>query len=145
MVRVKGGAYGTGMSVHPSGILSCYSYRDPNGATSLETFKGSADFLRQLATSDDMDLTGFIIGAVSDASPLLTPRLKAQIGDSFYFRGMTFQDRCKTRKELLSTSREDLISLANGIEMAMSEGGYCIVGSKEQVEAAGELDEILKL
>lgn len=145
MVRVKGGAYGTGMSVHPSGILSCYSYRDPNGATSLETFKGSADFLRQLATSDDMDLTGFIIGAVSDASPLLTPRLKAQIGDSFYFRGMTFQDRCKTRKELLSTTREDLISLANGIEMAMSEGGYCIVGSKEQVEAAGELDEILKL
>ena len=135
VIRVQGGAYGTGISVHPSGTIACYSYRDPDGTSSLETFKTCGDFLRQ-AASGDFDLTGFIIGAVSDASPLLTPRLKAQIGDGFYFRGLTWEDRCRTRKELLSVTKEDLLELADAIEAALDAGGTCIVSSKEQIEKA---------
>ena len=139
VIRVQGGAYGTGISVHPSGTIACYSYRDPDGTSSLETFKTCGDFLRQ-AASGDFDLTGFIIGAVSDASPLLTPRLKAQIGDGFYFRGLTWEDRCRTRKELLSVTKEDLVELAEAIEAALDAGGTCIVSSKEQIEKAAPGD-----
>lgn len=143
VIRVQGGAYGAGMSVYPSGLIACYSYRDPDGAASLDKFRSCADFLREAAASD-MDLTGFIIGAVSDASPLLTPRLKAQIGDSFYFRGVTWEDRCRTRRELLSVTREDLAALADSIEEALAGGGTCIVSSPEQIEAASP-DSILKI
>ncbi|MBQ9708796.1 MAG: insulinase family protein, partial [Firmicutes bacterium] len=143
VIRVQGGAYGTGMSAHPSGMISCYSYRDPDGAASLETFKECANFLRE-AASEGLDLTGFIIGAVSDASPLLTPRLKGAIGDGFYFRGVTWEDRCKTRQELLSTTADDLIAMADAIEQALAEGGICIVSSQEQIDAA-KPDKVLQI
>ena len=80
------------MSANPSGLLTCYSYRDPSGASSLDTFLETGAFLREIA-SEDFDLTGFIIGAVSEASPLMTPRLKAQVGDVFYFKGTTYEYR----------------------------------------------------
>ncbi|MDO4393058.1 MAG: insulinase family protein [Bacillota bacterium] len=144
VIRVQGGAYGAGMSVHPSGMITCYSYRDPSGASSLQIYLEAAAFLREMA-SDDFDLTGFIIGAVSDASPLMTPRLKAQVGDSFYFRGVTYEQRCQVRRELLSVTREELTVLADSIEDALNLGGFCIVGSEEQLESAGDLDLVMKV
>ena len=143
-IRVQGGAYGAGMSANPSGLLTCYSYRDPSGASSLDTFLETGAFLREIA-SEDFDLTGFIIGAVSEASPLMTPRLKAQVGDAFYFKGTTYEYRCQVRRELLTVTREELIEMADAIEAALASGGFCIVGSEEQLEAAGELDLVLRV
>ncbi|MDD5922415.1 MAG: insulinase family protein, partial [Eubacteriales bacterium] len=74
-IRVQGGAYGTGMQVRPSGLLAAYSYRDPNGADSIHVYQESGAFLKTFLQGFP-DLTGFIIGAVSDQTPLLSPRLK---------------------------------------------------------------------
>ena len=40
-VRVKGGAYGTGMSCSGTGMMQAYSYRDPDVLNSMRAFKGA--------------------------------------------------------------------------------------------------------
>lgn len=39
MIREKGGAYGSGCSISDSGIISLYSYRDPNCDATYENFE----------------------------------------------------------------------------------------------------------
>ncbi len=133
VVRVQGGAYGVGLLARDSGLLCCYSYRDPNGAQSLQKYLTCGDFLRTFAAGAP-DLTGFIIGAVSDASPLLTPRLKGATADSFHWRGLTHERRCALRHALLHSAPGDLVALADRMESTLAAGGVCIIGGANQVE-----------
>lgn len=143
VIRVQGGAYGTGMLVRESGLAACYSYRDPNAAQSLDSYRNAATFLRDFC-KEVSDLTGFIIGAVSDASPLLTPRMKAFVADSFYWRKISWERRTELRRNLLSATTEKLTALADQLEQAIA-GGICVVGSREQIELCKELNEIFAL
>lgn len=144
-IRVKGGAYGTGMRVDRTGLLSCYSYRDPNGAKSLDTYKGSGRFLKDLTLNPSLDLTGFIVGAVSDSSPLMSPRVKGMVSDNLYFSGITYEERCNGHRNLLEMTPSKLAEFEDCITKAMENGGLCIVGSEAQLKAAGELDIIYTL
>ncbi len=142
-IRVQGGAYGAGLIARPSGLACCYSYRDPNAARSLEQYEGSADFLRQLCQAGT-DLTGFIIGAVSDDSPLLTPRMMGSVGDSRYFSVISYDVLKENRKALLSCTAEELMQEADRLEKVLKEGGVCVIGSQVQLENC-QLEEILSL
>ena len=133
VIRVQGGAYGTGLLVRDSGFAGFYSYRDPNGAGSLEKYAGSGDFLRQFAAGDP-DLTGFIIGTVSDATPLMTPRVKGKTADSYYWKGISYEKRCEFWKELLTASAEDLKAFSDRLDRAIAAGGSCVVAGQNQVE-----------
>lgn len=132
-VRVKGGAYGTGLKALSSGIISAYSYRDPNAANSLKTFDNIADYVRSFA-STDKSLVGFIIGAMSSASPLLTPKSRSSACASNYFSNVTYDDRKATREQIVGTTMQDLLELADNIENSFKNGSFCVVGSQKQIE-----------
>lgn len=144
VIRVQGGAYGTGLLVRNSGVTGCYSYRDPSAARSLEKYREAAAFLRSFCAGRP-DLTGFIIGAVSEDSPLLTPRLKGLMADCYYWQGLTWERRCALRRELLSATPEGLAALADTLEETLAGGGICVIGSRQQLEACEGLEEILSL
>ena len=127
---MQGGAYGTGLSVNDSGFVGCYSFRDPDAARSLMSFEKCGGFLRDFVTHTQ-DLTGFIIGAVSDDSPLLTPRMKGMVEDSFYWKKISREERCERRRQLLEASPEVIHALAGPIEQAITTGGSCVVGGKK--------------
>lgn len=139
VIRVQGGAYGAGLVISPSGLAACYSYRDPHGAQSLERYTRCGDFIREQCEAEP-NMTGFIIGAVSDASPLLTPRAKGQTADSFFWRGVTDETRLLRREELLHATAKELLSLAGPLSAAMENGGVCVIGGREQIRACGKMD-----
>lgn len=141
VIRVQGGAYGTGLTASPSGLIACYSYRDPSGAESLKSYTTVGDFLRAFLGSDP-DLTGFIIGAVSDASRLMTPRLKGNASDFMYFSGRTYEGRCEERRRMLNATPEKLLQLVDALESAIAEGGVSIIGGKNQIDACEGLDAV---
>ena len=143
-IRVQGGAYGAGMLARDTGMAACYSYRDPNGAGSLEKYRECGQFLRQFAQQTS-DFTGFIIGAVSNSSPLMTPKTKAQVADRLYFCGTTWEDRCKARTQLLNTSADELCQLADLLEKTLNEGGICLVGGQPQLDKCQQLDTVISL
>ncbi|MDD7719122.1 MAG: insulinase family protein [Eubacteriaceae bacterium] len=140
-VRVQGGAYGTGFTIRQDGITTSHSYRDPSAASSIKAYGQTAGFLEKFASQPDVDISGFIIGAVSDVMPLSTPRLKGMKADAHYWAEITYEYREKLLKEMLATKPADLVSLAASIGKVYDDSGLCVVGSRQQLEEC-ELDVI---
>lgn len=92
-IRVQGGAYGTGFGVEESGNATFYSFRDPNAARSLGCYRQTSAFVRQLPGMVS-NLTDFIIGAVAESAPYMLPHQQGKIADSWYWKDITYADRC---------------------------------------------------
>ncbi len=142
-VRVKGGAYGAGMSAGISGNVGFYSYRDPNPRRTLDAFCGVPDFIREFAESGS-DITKYIIGAVGDSEPQRTPRMAGAGAAVRYLRGISYDKECELRESMLGVNKAELLKIADSVETAVGGGAVCIVGPREALEYL-ELDEILKI
>ena len=136
------GAYGGGMIYRNNGTVGFYSYRDPTPERTLGCFEGVVEFLREFAKSGE-PLTKFIIGAVGDSEPLLTPRLRGALATAKYMRGVGYEDDLRTRREMLATDSEELVRIAEIIEAAQKKGNVCIVGGKEKLDSMS--DTIVKI
>lgn len=126
-VRVRGGAYGTGMAVRDNGDVFCYSYRDPNTENSRTAYCGIADFLDGFLNSG-MPLDDIIIGTVNTTDPLLDPAGVCDRKCRQYLRGVTDADIDRTRSEILKTTPETLGKLSELLRGYISDGKFCRVG-----------------
>lgn len=133
-VRVKGGAYGAGFTIRQSGDASTYSYRDPSPHTSVIACDGSADFLRTLA-NEESDFEGYIIGTFGDYDSLNSARAAGAEATNIYMMGKTESDELQIRKDMLSFDKEELLRLADVVELLMQNGAVCIVGPEEQLNS----------
>lgn len=139
VVRIQGGAYGTGMISRDSGWTCCYSYRDPDGKDSLKKYQVCGQFLNDFI-QEKPDLTGYIIGTISTLSPLIMPYNIGQYGDAFYFRGVSDEDRKQKQEDILHTTYDQLKEAALQFEQAFKESGTCLIGGINQLDQC-ELDE----
>lgn len=124
MVRVQGGAYGTGMNVRRSGDIFCYSYRDPNLDNTRAVFSNVADFIEDFA-AQGMPLDDIIIGAVNTTDPLLDPADVCESQCVRALKGVTPEELAKTRHELLATKPADLAAMADVLRKYAREGKFC--------------------
>ena len=144
-IRVQGGAYGAGFIRRNNGNVGYYTYRDPDANRSLGVFDESPEFLRGVARSGD-DITNFIIGALGDSDPLITPKVLSALSVASYMRGETYEDRVKMRTELVSTGKDDLLAMADLLERSFANSGVCVVGGKDKLDACGEkLDTVIEV
>lgn len=86
MVRVQGGAYGTGMNVSANGDVFCYSYRDPDIPNTMAACSGIPDFLEDFL-AQGMPLDDIIIGTVNKTDPLLDPAGVCAMACTRHLRG----------------------------------------------------------
>ena len=126
-----------------SGLSGAYSYRDPDAAGSLEAYKSIGSFLAEMAESGE-DISGFIIGTLSGAMPLLTPKMKGYYADIHYFSGLTYEDREKSLNEMINTTPEDLLKLAESISRVYEDPGICVIAGKNQIDKI-DLDRVENL
>ena len=144
-IRVKGGAYGGGMIYRNNGSVGFYSYRDPTPERTLGCFLSVSRFLREFAEGGG-ELTKYIIGAIGDSEPLMTPRLRGAIATAKYLRGVDYEYDMRVRHEMLNTDSNELLRIADIIETAEKSGVVCVVSGKEKLESMSEnLDVILEL
>jgi len=141
-IRAMGGAYGCG-AASKNGCLLFYSFRDPNPDNSINVYQNTPQYLRTLC-ENDFDLTQYIIGTIGDGDPLLTNSTIMLIGNSEYFSEVTYQQRCEKRKKVLTTTKQDILKVADAFEQAMQENAICVVGGKHLLEQMG-LDIIHEL
>eukprot|EP00026_Physarum_polycephalum_P001705 Phypoly_transcript_01707.p1 GENE.Phypoly_transcript_01707~~Phypoly_transcript_01707.p1 ORF type:complete len:1041 (+),score=185.75 Phypoly_transcript_01707:70-3192(+) len=122
-IREKGGAYGSGASLH-SGIISFSSYRDPNVTKTIDVIDNGLAWVHK-NTFSDQDITEAKISVFSDIDSPVPPSGK---GLSEFYRGITAEMRQKKREELLRTERRDIIQAAEkylatikdkGVEVAL--------------------------
>ncbi len=126
-IRVKGGAYGTGLRFSDSGAVTFYTYRDPNPAGSLATFKATNKYIKNIL-SNKSDLTDIILGTIAGIDPLLTPGMMAQVGDDRYFSEITHSDLCAMRESVLDTTIDDILTLCDLMDKIVDSGTVCVVG-----------------
>lgn len=136
-IRVQGGAYGCGFAGRDDGDMFFYTYRDPQPGRSLNVFDKAVDFVRSFC-AQKMDLTPMILGSMAGADPLLNTQMKITVAENRYFKGITYEDVCRVRHELISTTHEDLLALTDVLKYVAEDHAVCIVAGQPLLEACGE-------
>ena len=137
-IRVKGGAYGCMSNFRRSGDSYLVSYRDPNLAKTFETFAGTADFIRNFQ-ADEREMTKYIIGTISIKDTPRNPSAQGRRSFAAYISGVTYEDICREREEILSLSVEKVRALAPVMEAVLSQNYICAVGNAEKINESAEL------
>lgn len=132
-IRVQGGAYGAFASFGRNGNLFFASYRDPNLKNTIDVFNGTAEFLRNFDVSD-REMDKYIIGTMSRVDKPLTPSIKGQIAAECCLKGITYDDRQKSRNEILSARQDDIKKLAALVEACMAENNLCVFGNENIIK-----------
>ncbi|SHO47803.1 insulinase family protein [Anaerocolumna xylanovorans] len=138
-IRVKGGAYGCMCgfsSISGNGYFT--SYRDPNLKETNEIYEKTADYIRNF-TTDDRDMTKYIIGTISGIDTPRTPRMKGDVSMGAYLTGLTGEDVQKQRDEILHATKEDIRKLADIVKAIMDCKNLCVIGSESKVEQDRDL------
>ena len=145
VIRVQNGAYGAGMSVGDFGDFRFTTYRDPNPANSLDTFRAAADFLRRNPPEPE-ELTDLIISAIGETDPLRTPKTSGRLAAVRYLLEVDEDHADRVRREMLRTTVEDVLSFADEMERVCRAGGSCVIGNRQLIERCGDrLDRIMEL
>lgn len=142
-VRVKGGAYGVGLSARASGDVSFTSYRDPSPAATLETFRSSPQALRDVCAAGSIEK--YIIGTVAATEPVLSPWSEGLRAMNLYLSGQSGEDLARLRREILATTPAQLTAFADVLDAVCGEKRMCVVGGKAVMDACRELEHIESL
>ena len=132
VVRVQGGAYGTGFKATPTGYVITYSFRDPTPARSVDTNKQLGGYLRQLC-ENKVPLDSFIIAAIATSEPLLSPAQRGNLADSMFFSGIDYNYQKAVRAQMLATDHEKLLWCAKVAEGFAEKGRIAAVGQEAQL------------
>ena len=133
VVRVQGGAYGTGFNIAKNGTIFTYSFRDPSPAASLTANCSMSDFIRTFCESGE-PLDGYIISTVADYDPLRSPLEAGLNADTEWLCGRTREERDEDRRGMLKTTREDLLNICKMTDAFCEQGAVCVVASENLLE-----------
>jgi len=135
-IRVQGGAYGAGISFDVvSGVVTYFSYSDPNLLATLDVYDRTADFLRSV-TLTESDVTRSIIGTIGAIDQYELPDTKGYSSMGRYLVGTTEDHRQRVRDEVLATTVADFRNFAELFAATAAHGNVAVVGSAEAIEAA---------
>ena len=108
-IREKGGAYGAGANVSPAGVVSFFSYRDPNPKNSFEVFDGSVDWIVQRQfTQQDVDEAK--LGTFQQIDAPVPPGARGARKFVYGIDNSVFQ---KHRILLMSVTYDDIVTVAS--------------------------------
>lgn len=138
-IRVKGGAYGCMCQFGGlDGSAYMVSYRDPNLKETVEVYKKAYEYLENFDASE-RDMTKYIIGTMSSVDTPLTPMMKGSRSLGAYMSGVTMEDLKRDRAQILSTTKEDIRSLAPLVKAIVDENNICVIGNEEKVKSCDDL------
>ena len=145
-IRVKGGAYGTGFVHRPTtGMVGYYSYRDPSIEKSADIYPGVGDLLRALAR-EDADLDKYIIGTVGDCEALTSPSQDGTIESINHLSGRTYEDILRTRRDMLSFNKADLLRIADELDSIAENAVLTVIADKKARERLGNrIDAVIEV
>ena len=138
-IRMRGGAYGYSFAVsHITGNVAMATYRDPCLSESLAVFGGCGDYIRSLKITDS-ELDRAVIGTVGRLDRPLSPYLKVARSLSAFMSGVTYEDICNRRADVLSVTARDIASLADPIDVVLRQGHICVIGNEEKIADVASL------
>lgn len=131
-VRVKGGAYGTGIRVRNSGLMTSYSYRDPNPDNLKQAMEAIPAYLKQL--TDSFPIDQYIIGTIGALDPLLSNSARIAYHTARYFSHIDFAYSREIRHSIVNMKTQDLRDMSSSIQQALEKKVQCVVAKEETLQ-----------
>ena len=142
-IRETGGAYGCNCIVGRNGDGFFNSYRDPKLAETIDVFRRASDYTQKFDV-DEREMRKYIIGTISLMDTPVNAADTSARELTNYIAGITYDSLRKTRHEVLSTTVEDIQSLAPLVKKITDRNNICVVGSKSAVEKSKDLFKEIK-
>lgn len=138
-VRVQGGAYGAGLNTSETGRMVTYSYRDPSPARTLGINRSMSKGLRDFVAGDER-IDKYIISTVGESEPPLGSENQILVSDENLLCGITPEDLCRERTEMLSTTKDALLKWCGVLDQMAKDGGVCVIGHDGAIAACEKED-----
>lgn len=145
-VRVLGGAYGCNCRfAGSSGNVYFASFRDPHLKNTESVYRNAGEFIRSL-DPDDKSLTRYIIGTFSGLDRPLSFRDRAARSMTAYLSGVSYEELCRERREIIETTAQQLRDTADMIEAVLSQDFRCTLGNAKKLrENAEDFENLIPL
>lgn len=137
-IRARGGAYGAGISIDPYGNAMTYSYRDPNLRSTVQTYDGMGDFLRELVL-DDEDIKNYIIGSMTRFNPPLTASDINALVLARRFAGSSEIEIEKRMNQAIDTTRCAIMARAGMLDELMAQNYLSVLGNQDRIREQADL------
>ncbi len=131
-VREIGGAYGVMIHATESGTIDGFSYRDPNPVQTLVTIGKAGEALRKFVNSG-ADIDRFIVSTIAAMDPYRPPAEEAVRAAALHMERRSGEDEDRIRAEVLSTTKEQLLDVADMLDAIAPGARTCIVGGSRQL------------
>ena len=105
----------------------------------IEVYAGCADFLKAYCEGDE-DLDKFIISTVAKTEPLRAPGERGMAADERWFAGVTFEKQKQHRRQMLSATREKLLSWCGAFKTMSEDGAVCVVANDEALKLCKDIE-----
>jgi len=144
-VREIGGAYGVMMRVTSAGLVECFSYRDPDPVSSLRKMNGLGGALRKFVESG-VDIDRYIVATIASMEPYRSPADEASRAVELFVDGRDGADVERVRREVLATTKGQLLQFADLLDKISASAKTCVVGGDKQVGGlcAEQIQPIMK-
>lgn len=143
-VRELGGAYGLDMFVRDDGDVVCWTYRDPTPIASLEKIGGVGSALRRFVESGS-DIDRYVVATIAELDPYRSAQEEAGRRFALWLQNRTPEDKKNLRREVLGTTREQLLAFADVLESISRQARTCVIGGSKHLSDydAGLIEPIL--
>ena len=142
-VRVKGGAYGCMNGYMRNGDTYFVSYRDPNLSATNEIYDGIPAYLEKF-DADEREMTGYIIGTISDMDPPMNPSAKGARSMTAYLQELDYETLSKERSQIIGAQPADIRALKPLIASVLSDGSLCVIGNEDVLTSEKQMFETLE-
>lgn len=141
-IRAKGGAYGDDFTASRE-TVSFYSYRDPHIERTLDVYRKTSDFIRNMDIDED-ELNSRKVRTSVKFDPNLVDGEKGFISLISKLSGIEKEDLLKEYLCMLDAKIEDLKKYADLIDKVCAKNAVCCYGNKKQILELNEEKHIFK-
>lgn len=144
LIRAKGGAYGAGITANRSGLLSTYSYRDPNILKTIESFNSIGQLTKNISLTD----RDFENQQISSMGSILRPKSPQSLADEDY--GRYKKDNPINPEEILGQIKnaklDDIKAYSDLFEKSMQKDNLVAFGNRNSLtNIKDSFDKIIDL
>jgi hypothetical protein len=107
-IREKGSAYGSGLQMGLNGVLSFYSYRDPNLQNTLNVYDRSFDWLLNESNYNDQDINEAKLNLFQEIDKPITAGYH---GMNLFLNGIDVQLITRYRNSVFDIKKGDIVDL----------------------------------
>ena len=144
-VRVKGGAYGCGLTFNRSGDVAFGSYRDPNVSETYSVYAALPDYLKKFRVGKE-EFENYIIGTIGELDFMTPGSIPSQIdsADIYTLIGIRKKDLVAIKRDILKMKQQEIRGLSTVFGEIIAHSSRYTIGNEAKIRK-GDFEKVASL